>query len=128
MRTPDVDFKQNIARRAPLRLLAGGVVMGGALALGSCGGSSPSGPSGPPAAAVVTGRYHLHVRPAPGCAFPAGVLSFPMEAASAGSYPYPGVEVVLEGAPASLEWELLYVDSTLRGSLGTTGDGVLSRS
>jgi hypothetical protein len=49
-----------------------------------------------------------------------------MEAALAGSYPYPGVQFVLEGAPASLELEFLYTNSTLRGSLGTTGDGVLS--
>jgi hypothetical protein len=38
-----------------------------------------------------------------------------MEAALAGSYPYPGVQFVLEGAPASLELEFLYTNSTLRG-------------
>jgi len=101
-------------------------MVGGALALGSCGGSTPSGPSAPPAAAVVSGGYLLQIQPAPGCAFPAGVLSFPMEAASAGGYPHPGVRVVLEGAPGSLEGELLYLNSTLPGGLGTTGDRVLS--
>jgi hypothetical protein len=49
-----------------------------------------------------------------------------MEAAPAGTLPHPGVQVVLEGAPASLELELMYTDFILRGGFGTTGDGVLA--
>jgi hypothetical protein len=53
-------------------------------------------------------------------------LTFPMVAAAAGTSPHPGLQVVLDGNPAELEWELLYESFTMHGGLGTTGDGVLS--
>ena len=53
-------------------------------------------------------------------------LSFPMVAAAAGTSPHPGVQVVLDGNPGELELEFLSENLTLRGGLGTTGDGVLS--
>jgi len=53
-------------------------------------------------------------------------LTFPMIAAAAGTSPHPGIQVVLDGNPGELEWELLYENFTMRGGLGTTGDGVLS--
>jgi len=53
-------------------------------------------------------------------------LTFPMVAAAAGTSPHPGVQVVLDGNPSELEWEFLSESFTLRGGLGTTGDGVLS--
>jgi hypothetical protein len=49
-----------------------------------------------------------------------------MVAAAAGTSPHPGVQVVLDGNPGELEWEFLSENFTLRGGLGTTGDGVLS--
>jgi hypothetical protein len=49
-----------------------------------------------------------------------------MVAAAAGTSPHPGVQVVLDGNPSELEWELLNESFTVRGGLGTTGDGVLS--
>ena len=57
---------------------------------------------------------------------PKGSLPFPMVAAPAGTLPHPGVQVVLEGSPESLELELEQTDFTLRGGFGTTGTGVLS--
>jgi hypothetical protein len=53
-------------------------------------------------------------------------LTFPMVAAAAGTSPHPGLQVVLDGNAADLEWELLNENFTVRGGLGTTGDGVLS--
>jgi hypothetical protein len=50
-----------------------------------------------------------------------------MVAAAGGTSPYPGVEILLDGAAvaSALEIEFKYTDFTLRGGLGTTGDGVL---
>jgi hypothetical protein len=53
-------------------------------------------------------------------------LTFPMVAAAAGTAPHPGIQVVLDGNPGELELEFLSENFTLRGGLGTTGDGVLS--
>ncbi len=53
-------------------------------------------------------------------------LTFPMIAAAAGTSPHPGIQVVLDGNPGELEWELISENFALRGGLGTTGDGVLS--
>lgn len=49
-----------------------------------------------------------------------------MDAVAGGTSPHPGVQVVLEGSPSSLEAEFKYTDFTLRGGLGTTGLGVLT--
>jgi hypothetical protein len=49
-----------------------------------------------------------------------------MVASAGGTTPHPGVEVVLDGVASSLELEFKYTDFTLRGGLGTTGDGVLT--
>lgn len=57
---------------------------------------------------------------------PRSPLSFPMRAAAADGSSHPGVQVVSDGNPAELELELLSEGFTLRGGLGTTGDGVLS--
>jgi hypothetical protein len=121
---------QGIAR-SPLALLA----MSGLLVVG-CGGSSPSTPSGSPtptptatppqSGGDVTGRYLLQITPAPGCALSRTPLTFPMTAAAAGTTPHPGVQIVLDGAPGALELELMSASATLRGGMGTTGDGALS--
>jgi len=99
-------------------------------------GSGPSDPSASPTptptatppltASSVTGRYVLEIVPAPGCNMSRTPLSFPMVAAVAGTSPHPGVQVVLDGNPGELELELLFDNGTLRGGLGTTGDGVLA--
>jgi hypothetical protein len=99
-------------------------------------GSGPSGPSASPTPTPtptatpppgpVAGRYLLQVVPGPGCRLDRSPLSFPMVAAAAGTSPHPGVEVVLDGNPGELELEFLSENLTLRGGLGTTGDGVLS--
>jgi hypothetical protein len=50
-----------------------------------------------------------------------------MLAAPAGTSPYPGVQLLLDGGePASLELELKYVEPILEGGVGTTGEGVAS--
>jgi hypothetical protein len=64
--------------------------------------------------------------PAPECNLNRSALAFPVVAAAAGTTPHPGVQVVLDGNPAELELEFLSENFTLRGGLGTTGDGVLS--
>jgi hypothetical protein len=47
-----------------------------------------------------------------------------MLAAQAGTSPYPGVQLLLDGAePASLELELKYAEPTLEGGFATTSDG-----
>jgi hypothetical protein len=74
----------------------------------------------------MTGRYVLQITPGPGCAMSRSPLSFPMTAAAAGVSPHPGVQVVLDGNPGELELEFLFDGGTLRGGLGTTGDGVLA--
>src|SRR5438093_1408070 len=96
-------------------------------------GSGPSGPSASPSPTPtatptpgpVSGRYLLQVVPGPSCSISRAPLTFPMIAAAAGISPHPGIQVVLDGDPAELEWELLSENLTLRGGLGTTGDGVL---
>ena len=93
------------------------------------GGPSPSPtptPTATPAPGPVSGRYLLQIVPAPVCGMSRSPLTFPMVAAAAGTSPHPGVQVVLDGNPGELEWELLAESFTLRGGLGTTGDGVLS--
>jgi hypothetical protein len=99
-------------------------------------GSGPSGPSGSPTPtptptppltpSSVTGRYLVQITPGPGCNMSRAPLSFPMVAAPAGTAPHPGVQVVLDGNPGELELEFLFDNGTLRGGLGTTGDGVLA--
>jgi len=97
-------------------------------------GSGPSGPSASPTPTPtatpppgpVAGRYLLQIVPGPGCNMSRAPLTFPMVAAAAGTSPHPGVQVVLDGNPGELEWEFLSENFTLRGGLGTTGDGVLS--
>ena len=108
------------------------VVASAALIFAGCGPSGPAGPtpspspSGPKPGGAVSGHYVLQVQPGAGCVMPRGSLSFPMVAAQAGALPHPGVQVVVEGSPASLELELEQADFTLRGGFGTTGAGVLS--
>jgi len=100
----------------------------------AAGCRSPSGPSASPTPTPtatpppgpVAGRYLLQIVPGPGCSLSRSPLSFPMVAAAAGTSPHPGVQVVLDGNPRELELEFLSENLTLRGGLGTTGDGVLS--
>jgi hypothetical protein len=97
-------------------------------------GSGPSGPSGSPspspttapAGGVVSGRYLLQITPSAGCALSRATLSFPMDAAAAGTFPHPGVQVLLVGAPSALEAELMSPEGSVRGGIGTTGAGALS--
>jgi hypothetical protein len=74
----------------------------------------------------VNGPYLLKITPGPGCATPKGSLTFPMDAAAAGTLPHPGNQVVLRGDPSRVELEFQYVDFTLRGGMGTTEEGALS--
>jgi len=74
----------------------------------------------------VTGRYLLQIVPAPGCNLSRTPLTFPMGATAAGTTPHPGVQVVLDGDPGGLELELMSASATVRGGMGTTGDGALA--
>jgi hypothetical protein len=102
--------------------------------LASCGGgpTTPGGPSSPMPGGTVAGRYLLEIQPGASCAtvpgsnVPRGPYSFPMVASAGGTSPHPGIQVVIEGDPSSLELEFKYTDFTLRGGLGTTGEGVLT--
>jgi hypothetical protein len=102
--------------------------------LGACGGggSTPGGPTTPMPGGTVAGRYLLEIQPGASCAslpgsnVPRGPYSFPMVASAGGNTPHPGVQVVIEGVASALELELKYTDFTLRGGLGTTGNGVLT--
>jgi hypothetical protein len=75
---------------------------------------------------TVAGRYLLEIQPSSSCMVPRGPHSFPMVASAGGNTPHPGVQVVIEGGAASFELEFKYTDFTLRGGLGTTGEGVLT--
>jgi hypothetical protein len=104
-----------------------------AMLLGSCGGgSTPGGPTFPQPGGTVAGRYLLEIRPGPSCSsqagttLPQGPYSFPMVAAAGGTTPHPGIQILIEGVASSFELEFKYTDFTLRGGLGTTGDGVLT--
>jgi hypothetical protein len=67
------------------------------------------------------------LEPAAGCTTPASVFSFPVTAESADTARSPAVEALLDGpVPSALELELRYETPTLRGGIGTTGDGVAS--
>jgi hypothetical protein len=96
------------------------------LALGGCGDSNPDGHNGPLPGGTVSGPYSLQLAPGPSCTIPRETLTFPMQAAQAGTLPHPGVQIVSDGDPSSLELELMYTNFTLRGGFGTTGLGVLS--
>lgn len=111
---------------ARLRVKVVALIVAGVLPFGSCGGSNPDGPTPPTPGGTVAGRYLLEIRPAASCSLARGPHSFPMNAAAGGSTPHPGVQVVIEGVPSSLELEFKYTDFTLRGGLGTTGAGVLT--
>jgi hydroxyacylglutathione hydrolase len=95
------------------------------LALSGCGGggSGPAGPSGPKPGGTISGRYTLEIQPAAACN--GRTVSFAVEVTQSGSTPHPGSQLLLAGAadPALLELELEYVDNTLEGGIGTTGDG-----
>src|SRR5262245_10995204 len=86
---------------------------------------SPS-PSAPQPGGPVTGRYLAQVTPAPGCAMSRGTLSFPVQAAPAGTMPHNGVQVLLVGDGSRFELELLSTETALRGGVGTTEEGVLA--
>jgi hypothetical protein len=78
-------------------------------------------PGGP-----VEGRYLLEVTPAQGCAMARTPLSFPMNAAPAGTMPHPGVQVLVDGDGSRFEIEFLSAATALRGGLGTTEEGVIT--
>jgi hypothetical protein len=100
----------------------------------AAGCGSPSGPSASPTPTPtatpppgpVAGRYLLQIVPGTSCSMSRAPLTFPMVAAAAGTSPHAGLQVVLDGVASELEWELLNESFTVRGGLGTTGDGVLS--
>jgi hypothetical protein len=95
-------------------------------------GSGPGMPTPSPSSTAplpggpVTGRYLVQVTPAAGCTLARGTLSFPVEAAPAGTMPHPGVQVLLVGDGSRFELELLSTLVALRGGAGTTEDGVLA--
>jgi len=78
-------------------------------------------PGGP-----VTGRYLVQLTPGAGCGMARGALSFPVQAAAAGTSPHPGVQVLLVGDGSRFELELLSTEVALRGGVGTTEEGVLA--
>ena len=96
----------------------------------ACGSSPTPTPSPTPTAPLpggpVTGRYLVQVTPGPGCTMSRGVLSFPVQAASAGTTPHPGVQVLLVGDGSRFELEMLTTQTALRGGVGTTEEGVLA--
>jgi hypothetical protein len=109
------------------------LAVGAATFAGSCGDdNSPNPPTSPPPGGTVAGRYLLEIVPGTSCLtlpnsnVPRGPHSFPMVASAGGTTPHPGVQVVIEGVASSLELEFKYTDFTLRGGLGTTGEGVLT--
>lgn len=120
--------------RSAARTLARALAISGVTLLVACGsdGGPPGGPSPSPPGGTVAGRYLLEIQPGASCAalpgsnVPRGPYSFPMVASAGGTTPHPGVQVVLDGVASSLELEFKYTDFTLRGGLGTTGDGVLA--
>jgi hypothetical protein len=117
-------------RCARVSRLGTALALAGALGASGCGGPSPTvpdGPVGPTPGGSITGRYLLELQPAPTCVPSAATVSFPMLAAPAGTSPYPGVQLLLDGTePASLELELKYVEPALAGGVGTTSEGVAS--
>jgi hypothetical protein len=90
------------------------------------GTPSPPSPTPPVPGGPVTGRYLVQVTPAVSCPLPIRALSFPVQAAAAGTAPYPGVQVLLVGDGSQLELEMLSTETALRGGVGTTADGVLA--
>jgi hypothetical protein len=74
----------------------------------------------------MTGRYLLQVTLSSVCNASRAPMSFPMDASPAGASPHPGVQVLLNGDPATFEIEAIDDGQTVRGGLGTTGDGALS--
>ena len=100
---------------------------------GACA-SGPNDPDGTPTPTPtalappgpVSGRYTLQIAPAASCRAPIATFSFPMDAAIGGSAPKSGTQVVLTGDPGALEAEFLSESQTLRGGIGTTGDGALA--
>jgi hypothetical protein len=94
-------------------------------------GSSPATPTPSPTPPVpggpLAGRYLLQVTAASTCAMSRAPLTFPMEAAAAGSAPHPGVQVLVEGDGSRFELELLSAGTSVRGGLGTTEEGVLAQ-
>jgi hypothetical protein len=119
---------RSVPHEPVFRRLRGAMLICGALVLGSCGGPTTTGPPpGPTRGGTITGRYTLELRPAPSCTSATGPVSFPMVVTEMGTYPHPGVQLVIEGSGQSpLELELEYTDFTLEGGFGTIGDGVPS--
>jgi hypothetical protein len=98
-----------------------------------CGGGNPAGPvpttptptptpAGVPGG-TVRGRYVFRIDLAASCQAPLRSLSYNVEAEPDDTPRYPGVQVALEVVEL-LEMELQYLTPTLRGSVGTTHDGV----
>src|SRR6266700_8387609 len=104
--------------RPPQVILAVNILVAGC-------GSGPSGPSpsptptptATPTPGPVSGRYLLQIVPSPSCSLSRAPLTFPMIAAAAGTSPHPGIQVVLDGNPGELEWELISESFALRGGL-----------
>lgn len=74
----------------------------------------------------MTGRYQLQITPSASCGAPRPAFTFPMDAATAGAQQHAGTQVVLTGDPGALEAELISENQALRGTIGTTHDGVTS--
>lgn len=124
------DVRGPRGRGAALRL---GATVAAALAFSTCGGGPGPSPSPSPSApdivpgGTVRGRYTLRLEPAAGCTTPAAAFSFPVTAEPADTPRTPAVQALLDGpVPSALELELRYETPTLRGGIGTTGDGVAS--
>ncbi len=88
------------------------------LACIACGGSDV--PPGPQPGGTLSGKYQLQVKLSASCTPAGATATFPMVMAAAGSTPYPGVQVTLDGAqPGLFEGELKYTNYVLEGGFGT---------
>ncbi len=98
-----------------------------ALACVACGGSD-STVTVPKLGGTLNGKYQLELKLSSTCPGAGATATFPMVMAPAGTTPYPGVQVVLDGGePGLLELELKYTNYTLEGGFGTDpGQGVAS--
>lgn len=100
----------------------------GSLFLPACGSSpgTPTPPSPSPTPGPVVGAYTLRLTPAASCGLGQLALSFPVNAASAPGPRYPGLQVLLVGDGSGVEAELLDAPPSVRGGVGTRGDGALA--
>jgi hypothetical protein len=107
------------------------------VALAACrGGPAAPDPTPSPSPSPATvpggtleGVYLLRIQPAAGCPAPGSVFTFPMNAVRADTARSPGFQLVIRDSPRipALEMELMYQAPDVRGGVGTTHEGEMSR-